>query len=175
MNNKTAWIVLVALLTVALLAAVAWYHDHEALQSSRSQLIASDLKPVAALLADDQALLIQLQSPPFAEQGAGILESYLVKLRRDGIARTSEMKQRLDTLAENNTAIATLITAYLPNARTQGFITETNKFKTYAAAWRDRWNSSTELYMAGGNYPNASPTFPKDFPAAVQAEMLAAQ
>jgi hypothetical protein len=29
--------------------------------------------------------------------------------------------------------------------------------------------------MAGGNYPNASPTFPKDFPAAVQTEMLAAQ
>jgi hypothetical protein len=48
-------------------------------------------------------------------------------------------------------------------------ITEADKFKTYAAAWRDRWNSSTELFMAGGNYPNASPTFPKDFAAAVQA------
>jgi hypothetical protein len=98
-----------------------------------------------------------------------------VKLRRDGIAKTSEMKQRLDTLAENNTAIATLITAYLPNAKTQEFITEANKLKTYAAAWRDRWNSFTELYMAGGNYPNASPTFPDDFPGAVQAEIAAAQ
>ncbi len=175
MNNRTTWIVLVAGLTAALVAAVAWYRAHEALQSSRSQLIYSDLKPIAALLADDQNLLSELHSPPFAEQDAGILESYLVKLRRDGIAKTSEMKQRLDTLAENNTAIATLITAYLPNARNQGFITEANKFKTYAAAWRDRWNSSTELYMAGGNYPNASPTFPQDFTAAVQAEMVAAQ
>jgi len=163
-----------AALTAALLAAATWYH-HDALQSSRSQLISSELKPIAALLSDDHALLTELQSPPFAEKDTGILESYLVKLRRDGIAKTSEMKQRLDTLAENNTAIATLITAYLPNARTQGFVTEANKFKTYAAAWRDRWNVSTELYMAGGNYPNASPLFPKDFPAAVQAEMLAAQ
>jgi hypothetical protein len=174
-NSKTAWIVLVAGLTAALVAAVAWYRAHEALQSSQFQLISCDLKPIAALLADDQTLLTELQSPPFAEQGAGILEAYLVKLRRDGIGKTSEMKQRLDTLAENNTAIATLITAYLPNARTQGFITEANKFKNYATAWRDRWNSSTELYMAGGNYPNASPPFPKDFRAAVQAEMLAAQ
>jgi len=84
------------------------------------------------------------------------------------------MKQRLDTLAENNTAIATLITAYLPNAKTQEFITEANKFKAYAAAWRDRWNSSTELYMAGGNYPAASPTLPMIFATAVQAEIAAA-
>jgi hypothetical protein len=74
-NNKTAWIVLVAGLTVALLAAGAWYRAHEALQSSRSQLIASDLKPIAALLADDEKLLSELQAPPFAEQDAGILES----------------------------------------------------------------------------------------------------
>jgi hypothetical protein len=174
-NNKTAWTVSMFASTAALVAAAAWYHDHDALQSSQSQLIASDLKPIAALLADDQAFLTELRSPPFAEKDSGIFESYLVKLRRDGIAKTSEMKQRLDTLAENNTAIATLITAYLPNARTQGFITEANKFKSYAAAWRDRWNSSTELFMAGGNYPNAGPTFPKDLPAAVQAEMVAAQ
>jgi hypothetical protein len=166
---------LIAGLTAALIATAAWYHAHDALQASQSQLISSDLKPIAALLTDDQKLLTELQSPPFAESDAGILESYLVKLRRDGIAKTSEMKQRLDTLAENNTAIATLITAYLPNAKTQEFITEANKLKTYAAAWRDRWNSFTELYMAGGNYPNASPTFPDDFPGAVQAEIAAAQ
>jgi len=164
-----------ALLTAALVAAAGWYNDHGAREASESHLISSELKPIAALLTDDQKLLTELQSPPFAESDAGILESYLVKLRRDGIAKTSEMKQRLDTLAENNTAISTLITAYLPNARTQSFITEANKFKAYAAAWRDRWNSSTELFMAGGNYPNASPTFPKDFSAAVQAELLAAQ
>jgi hypothetical protein len=85
------------------------------------------------------------------------------------------MKQRLDILAENNTAIATLMTAYLPNARTQDFITEANKFKTYAAAWRDRWNSSTELFMAGGNYPAASPVFPANLSTAVQAEIEAAR
>jgi hypothetical protein len=164
-----------AALTAALVAAAAWYHAHDALQSSQSQLIASDLKPIAALLTDDQTLLTEMQTPPFIEKDAGILESYLIKLRRDGIAKTSEMKQRLDILAENNTAIATLLTAYFPSAKTQGFITEANKFKAYADAWRDRWNSSTELYMAGGNYPDTSPTFPKEFAAAVQGEIAAAQ
>jgi hypothetical protein len=167
--------IIVTVLLIVALGAAAWYHAHAALQSAQSRLVAADLQPIAALLKDDQKILTELQAPPFTESDSGILESYLVKLRRDGIAKTSEMKQRLDTLAENNTAIATLITAYLPNAKTQGFVTEANKFKTYSAAWRDRWNSSTELYMAGGNYPNASPVFPIGFPGAVQAENAAAQ
>jgi hypothetical protein len=175
LDNKTAWILLMAVTIVALALSAAWYQAHDAFQYSQSQRISSDLEPIAALLTDDQKLLTELQSPPFAESGSGILESYLVKLRRDGIAKTSEMKQRLDTLAENNTAISTLITAYLPIAKTQGFINEANKFKTYAAAWRDRWNSSAELYMAGGNYPNASPVFPIGYPGAVQGEIAATQ
>jgi hypothetical protein len=164
---------MVAASIAALVAAAAWYRDYIALQALQGQWISSDLKPIAALLADDLKLLGELQSPPFAEQDAGILEAYLLKLRRDGIAKTSEMKQRLDTLAENNTAIDTLITAYLPSAQTPDFITAANKFKTYADAWRDRWNSSTELFMAGGNYPGASPTLPPDLTAAVQAEIAA--
>ena len=157
----------------ALVAAAAWYRDSVALQASQWLWVSSELEAIAALLADDGKLLDELQSPAFAEPDAGILEAYLLKLRREGTPKTSDMKQRLDTLAENNTAIATLVTAYLPSAQTQDFITAANKFKTYAAAWRDRWNSSTELFMAGGNYPGASPTLPPDFAAAVQAEIAA--
>ncbi len=130
---------------------------------------------MAQLLKDNQAILTELQAEPYVEQDNGILESYLVKIRRDGVAKHADMKQRLDQLAENNSALVTLITTYSPHAKTAGFSSEANKFRNYAAAWRDRWNSVMELFMAGGNYPAAAVAFPKDFPAAVQAEIVAAR
>ena len=105
----------------------------------------------------------------------GILESYLAKTRRDGVPKHADMKQRLDQLAENNTAIVTLIKAYAPSAHTPAFTTEADKFRNYASAWRDRWNSVMELFMAGGNYAASGVPFPKGFPEAVQLEIQAAK
>jgi hypothetical protein len=83
--------------------------------------------------------------------------------------------QRLDTLAENNTAIVTLIKAYSPHAKTAAFTSEGDKFRNYASAWRDRWNSVMEIFMAGGNYAASGVPFPAGFPAAVDAEIAAAK
>jgi hypothetical protein len=69
------------------------------------------------LLKEDQAILKELQTEPFAEKDLGILESYLAKIRRDGVPTHADMKQKLDALAENNTAVVTLIKAYAPNAK----------------------------------------------------------
>ena len=44
----------------------------------------------------------------------------------------ADMKQRLDQLADNNTAIVTLIKAYSPKAKTAAFTTEADKFRNYA-------------------------------------------
>lgn len=127
------------------------------------------------LLKENQALIKELQSEPFTEKDSGILESYLAKIRRDGVAKHANMKQRLDQLAENNTAIVTLIKAYAPQARTAAFTAECDKFRNYASPWRDRWNSVMELFMAGGNYAVAGVPFPAGFPAAVDAEIAAAK
>jgi protein-disulfide isomerase len=86
----------------------------------------------------------------------------------------ADMRQRLDTLAENNTTIVALIKAYAPHARTSAFTMEADKFRNYASAWRDRWNSVMELFMAGGNYPTSEVPFPKEFPGTVEAEIDAA-
>ena len=99
-----------------------------------------------------------------------LLESYLAKIRRDGVAKHADMKQRLDQLAESNTAIVTLIKAYAPQAKTADFSVEADKFRNYAIAWRDRWNSVMELFMAGGNYAASEVPFPKGFPEAVQVK-----
>ena len=174
MNNKTALILLAVASGVTLIAVGAWYHASSALHDSRAQFVTATLEPISVLLKENQALAKELETDPFAENNAGILASYLAKIRRDGVAKHVDMKQRLDQLAESNTAIVTLIKAYAPQARTSVFSVEADKFRNYAIAWSDRWNSVMEFFMAGGNYPAAGVPFPNGFPAAVQAEIAAA-
>jgi hypothetical protein len=174
MKHQTVWIALAAALITALVAAALWHHDREALTESHAHVVASELQPIATLLGENLALTTELRAEPFTEPGIGILASYLAKIRRDGVPKHADMKQRLDTLAENNTAIVTLIKAYSSQAKTPAFTTEADKFRNYASAWRDRWNSVLDHFMAGGNYPASEIAFPKDFPDAVQAEIAAA-
>jgi len=174
-TSRTIGFLLVAALGATAVAAISWHHEHETVGDLRSQVVARELQPIAALLKEDQALISELQAEPFTEKDSGILESYLAKIRRDGVARNAQMKQRLDQLAENNTAIVTLIKAYAPRAKTPAFTIEADKFRDYASAWRDRWNAVMELFMAGGNYPVSGIPFPKEFPERVQAELMAVQ
>jgi hypothetical protein len=148
-------------------------YERSQLLEARTRVVAQELQPIAMLLEEDQALIKELQTEPFTEPNSGILESYLAKIRRDGVPKHADMKQKLDALAENNTAIVTLIKAYAPQAKTAGFVSEGDKFRNYAPAWRDRWNAVMELFMAGGNYAAAGVPFPDGFSAAVEAEIAA--
>jgi nanoRNase/pAp phosphatase (c-di-AMP/oligoRNAs hydrolase) len=170
MINKTVQILIAV---VAVVAAAGWYHASEALHDERVPLVSSTLASIARLVREDQEIIRELQGGPFSEPNRGVLQSYLVKIRRDGVAQTAQMKQRLDQLAENNTTLAALITAYLPYARTTTFAVEANRFRNYAVGWRDRWNSVMELFMAGGDYPAAGVAFPSGFAEAVRAELAA--
>jgi hypothetical protein len=174
-NNKTASILVAVVIFAAVGAATAWHHEHLTLVETRTQIVASTLQPIATLLKENRTLIQELQSEPYTEKDSGILESYLAKIRRDGVPKHADMKQRLDQLAENNTAIVTLIKAYAPQAKTAAFATEGDKFRNYASAWRDRWNSVMELFMAGGNYVAAEVPFPKQFPEAISEEIPAAK
>jgi hypothetical protein len=175
MSNNTRWLLLVAALIAALVAAGFGHQEQIALESLHAQVLSGELQPIAILIKENQALIQELQTEPFTEKDSGILESYLAWIRRDGVPKHADMKQKLDTLAENNTAIVTLIKAYAPQAKTPAFSTEADKFRNYASTWRDRWNSLMELFMAGGNYAAAKIPFPPRFPEAVQAELAAAK
>jgi hypothetical protein len=142
---------------------------------SRAKVVASELQPIATLLKENQAFIQELQSEPLTEKDSGIMEFYLAKIRRDGVAKYADRKQRLDQLAEDDTAIVTLIRVYPPHAKTAAFTSEAEKFRNYASGWRDPWNSEMELFMAGGNYPAVGPGFPKEFAAAVQTEAAASR
>lgn len=174
MNDRGARILIAGVSVAALLAAGAWFQNRSALSDLRAQMLARELQPIATLLQEDQAILKELQTEPFTEPNSGILESYLAKIRRDGVPKHVDMKQKLDQLAENDSAVATLLKAYASHAKTSAFVSEGDKFRNYASAWRDRWNSVMEIFMAGGNYAVAGVPFPSRFPAAVQAEIEAA-
>lgn len=174
MIGRAAWIGFGAALVAVLAIAGLWHHEHESVDTLRTEIVAGELQPIATLLRENQTLIRELQSEPFLEKDSGILESFLAKIRRDGMATHADMKQRLDMLAENNTAIVTLVKAYSPHAKTAAFTTEADKFWNYALVWRDRWNSVMELFMAGGNFPASQVPFPAGLPAAVQAEISAA-
>jgi hypothetical protein len=166
---------LVAVGVLGLVMSGAWYHAYGALRAMRIAFVEGTVGGMPALLKENQALISEMQAGDYVEKDSGILESYLVKIRRDGVAKHADMKQRLDQLAENNTAIVALIKAYAPHAKTAAFTSEGDKFRNYASAWRDRWNSVMELFMAGGNYAASGMPYPKSFPAAVDAEMAAAK
>jgi hypothetical protein len=173
MRGRGARLAFAAAIIAVLPAAGLWHREHEALDTLRAQVVAGELQPIASLLKENQALRQELQSEPCAEKGCGILEPYLANIRRDGIARHADMKQRLDILADNNTAIVTLIKAYTPHARTPGFTIEADKFRNYASAWRDRWNSVMELFMAGGDFAASEVPLPPGFQEAVRMELSA--
>jgi hypothetical protein len=165
-----------AVLLVGMAAATgAWFHASLALQASRANVVVQQLEPMAGLLKENQQIIAELQTPAFTEEGAGILESYLLRIRRDGVPKNAQMKEKLDRLAKNNTALETLISVYLPSAKTAAFSSEADKYRSYAVAWRDRWNSVMELFMAGGNYVASEVQFPNGLPEAVVAEIAAAK
>jgi hypothetical protein len=175
LNQKNILGFLVIAVVVAVGALGLMLYEHSQLQEARARAVAGELQPIAMLLKEDQAILRELQAEPFAEKDSGILESYLAKIRRDGVPMHADMKQKLDALAENNTAIVTLIKAYAPGAKTAAFVPEGDKFRNYVSAWRDRWNSVMELFMAGGNYAASGMPYPAGFAAAVEAEIKAAK
>jgi len=51
----------------------------------RSQLVAGELQPISTTLKENQALIKVLQAEPYMEKDSGILESYLAKIRHDGV------------------------------------------------------------------------------------------
>jgi hypothetical protein len=162
-------LLLVALIAVAITGA-GWYQANATLRQQRL----GELRSITVLMKEDQDILLALQTDSAFDKDSGILASYLARIRADGLPKHADMKQRLDLLAENNSAIVALLGVYSPYAKTAAFGPAADKFRHYAIAWRDRWNSVMELFMAGGNYPAAGIAFPAEFSDAVNAEMAAA-
>jgi hypothetical protein len=166
--NIKAGIAVVACIAL-IISAMALHAVHGA-----SNLNVSSLAAVDSLIKERALELAALQQPPYTEPNLGVMGSYLAKIRRDGLPKHAAMKQRMDALAANTTALQTLVDLYEPQATTVQYKAEAKKLRSYAVAWTDRWNSVMEIFMVGGNYPASEVPFPEGFEAAVTAELAAA-
>lgn len=75
-KNKFVWLLLVAAIVASAAVGTGLYHAGASLRDLR----ASELKPIAALLKDDEELLRALQTAATLGETSGVLGSYLAKI-----------------------------------------------------------------------------------------------
>jgi hypothetical protein len=138
--------------------------------ASASREAGSTVETMSVLLSQREDAMRQLSAQTIAESGAGLADAYLAKIRRDGVAKHSELKRRIDDIAQNTIAIDALIDLHEPYAKTVAFRTEAKKFRAYGLVWIDRWNGVFETFMLGGRLPATEPLYPNGFAAALKAE-----
>src|ERR1700743_3623639 len=124
MWSRALPIAAVASLAVAVGASAGWYRARSTLEASWAQMTESTLRPTLGLLQENLRIIHALQEQPYPEKDSGILESYLIKIRRDGVARNARYKEELDDLIDNNTAIEALLGAYPRHAGSVAFAGE---------------------------------------------------
>jgi hypothetical protein len=161
-----------AALVAAVVCAVGWLHTQQTVRDLQRMQVSDALNPITEMLKENAATTEELRSAPYAEGDNDFVSAYMIKIRRDGVPKHSDMKQRIDRLNNNNTAILALLAKYSTHARTPEFKASAERFRDYAISLRDRWQSLPEVFMAGGNLPAAGPMFPADFPQTVRAEAM---
>jgi hypothetical protein len=138
--------------------------------SAGSRYARENLQTIESLLQENQRLVEALRAEGYTDSESALLESYLTRIRRDGVPRNSAMRQRIDTIVDNNTVILAFLSRYAPLTRTPELESAADRFRRYAISFQDRWQSLFEVFMAGGNLPAAGPEYPPDFAAAVSHE-----
>jgi hypothetical protein len=175
-NRISTWVAIgTSLLTLSI--GGGWYQEYQknqrARQEANERLMAEDLRPIATHLGVNEKIFSELRSEPYSQPGWGILESYLIKIQRDGVPLHALMKKRIDTLVDNNTRIITLLTKYSGYVKTPEFKEEADKFLDHAVRYNDRWKTLLEVFAAQAAFPADAPVFPAGFPAAVETEIKA--
>jgi hypothetical protein len=164
--------ILAAILCIvsAATAGISWYFAEQAL---RRCMVDNTLQPSADLLKDNQRIIDSLIHDGLAASEPLLLNNYLQRIRQDGLPKYSAMKQRIDTLVNNNTIIVALLSNYTAHARTRAFKAAAEQYRSYATSFRDRWQSVFEIFMAGGNLPAAGPEYPAQFAIVLDQELRA--
>jgi hypothetical protein len=156
---------------VALACAGGWLQEHRTVRELQRAQVYDTLGPVAEMLRENARITQELRAATNADGNADLASAYLVEIRRDGVPKHSDMKQRIDRINNNNTAVLALLSKYSEHAKASAFKASEERFRDYAISLRDRWQSVPEIFMAGGNLAVAAPPFPAEFSDALTAEL----
>jgi hypothetical protein len=173
-------LVVVTALLLAVLSAAGWFHEHRRMSDAQLRVnevrhlcVAATLTPVVAMLKQNTDSSLELQSAQYSEAGAGFVAAYLIKIRRDGILKHSDMKGRIDQIVANDTAILALLGAHAAHSRTAAFKESARQFREYASRLRELWQSIPEVFAAGDKLPDTALQYPAELEAAVVLEIAA--
>ena len=106
----------------------------------------------------------------YLEPGLGILESYVIKARRDGAEKHALMFGLITELAQKDSEIVMLLENYAPYAISQEFKTQCSKFLEHARTYIIRVNALPKVIANDQQLPPWK-FFPNAFPAALQEEI----
>ena len=105
----------------------------------------------------------------FTEPNWGILESYVIRVRRDGQQRHAQLYGRIARLVQDNAKIVDLLVAYRPYVLNEELPPQITAFKEHAERYNDRWLAIQSVIESKEQLPYATP-FPESLTAAVAAE-----
>lgn len=184
--RSAVWLPIVIAASVAIGSGVSWiyekYDQHEkqvsmlaqAYRSKNDQLLKDYLLPIQVDLQDTKSISDQLKAQ--REPGWGILESYVIKVRRDGGQKNVIMFGLLTDLVDRNAEITSLLKGYAKNgnALTDDFTTQSAAFREHAQTYGIRFRA-VPTYIATGSQLPAWEPFPDQFPDALNHEITARQ
>lgn len=174
-NEISTWVAIVTSI-LTLVVGGGWFQEYQkgkkAKREANERLVVDYLRPIITLLKVNEGIHGELYQNNL-EQGWGILESYLIKIRRDGIKPHALMRERIHTAVQNNDTIVTLLNKYAAyTIITPELRSETERFRDHAIRYSNRWKALFEVYETKAELPVAAP-FPKGFPKAVEGEVSA--
>ena len=165
--------------SVIVCAGLAWaFRDARdeklrALAQAQTILHSQVLDPAVELLKVNEAVAKELRTVPYFEPGNDILQSYLTKIRRDGVPKNADFKRKIDALMANQLKVLTLLSVYAPHAKAAAVKGAIERFHDGAVAAQDRWDSVPEIFMAGGNLASAPLPDAQALSLALEAEAKA--
>lgn len=178
LDKVNAWVAIIATV-ISLAFGGGWYQEYakgkQEKLAAQERLVKQTLRPIKVLLDSNKAIYEELQTEPYKESGWGTQDSYLIKIRKDGVKKNAVLRAKIDTLDKNNQAMITLLQGYVGSEKTEAFRVEARAFIDHANRYRDRWSGLIEIFESDGNFPTAEPVFPKGFPSALEAEIAAVE
>ncbi|WP_057396134.1 hypothetical protein [Pseudomonas fluorescens] len=141
------------------------------MQSENQRLITEYLSKIQLKLEETISLSEQLNRD-YLVPDWGILESYVLKARKDGHDKHALMFGLISKLVQRDAELVSLLEGYEPYALTNEFKMQATEFRTHARTYVVRFEAIPKTVENGQQLP-VWKVFPTGFPVALQKEIAA--
>lgn len=167
LKSSSWWTVLITVITV--LGGTGWWQFYlerqDSLKRENQRVVVEYLQPIQRYIEDNEAIYEELTGSEYSEPNVGgVLETYLFRIRRDGVSSHPVMRERINTLVKNNNHIVALLQSYQGHTFTEQFSRESDKFREHAQRYNDRWNAMLDIYKDETKRAQACAPISTEFP-----------